>query len=345
MNISVQQLFVRRLALLVTAVLLAGCSDNAVFDPPQPNPNPGPGNGGSRVTFNLQGNYANPPDRTASFTITSRDSALRIDQSRVSLLQIGNRVDIILNNLTISDTVSYILDSVAVREEIRPGEFVRFSEFEAKRAALTRIAVVLVLDVSRSLGDDFPRVKSYAQNFVRLVKTNLPEAQIGVVAFATGLEVHNISNDTTAVLQYIGRLQQGEFTALYDAMNQGIDMLRSPALVVDARALVTFTDGRDNASRLDLNPPDSLVVRLNRAGISSFTIGFNARDAVDEQVLQQLAVKGVFELASDVNRLRRVFDIFSRAVANIYRVTYTRNDQIISAPRALRFEFLATPNT
>jgi len=52
-----------------------------------------------------------------------------------------------------------------------------YPEFEVEFGNLTQLGVVLVLDVSSSLGSDFNDVLEYAVEFVEIVNENVPEAQ------------------------------------------------------------------------------------------------------------------------------------------------------------------------
>ncbi len=105
-------------------------------------------------------------------------------------------------------------------------------------------------------------------------------------------------------------------------------------------AIVSFTDGADNMA--DPGTYDALLADLKAGTVKSFTIGLTGKGDLDTTKLQALAVGGSYALASSAAALQGIFDEFSLAVSNAYRVTYTRTNQLITSPRKVRFTLSAS---
>ncbi len=320
--------------LLVAAIALTTCKDSGGITTP---------NTPRRTTrsFTVWGDYTNPTRSDPAFQFNADSS----DASKVSFASIETAVlessppaiTITIRNLSLADSAgNYVIDSndaIKVEEKREGRVWIEDAEFSHSFVGLTKIAVVLVLDVSGSLGSDFSSLKQFAKEFVRIVNQNVPAAQIGLVVFSEQNTAFPLSTDIAAVEKFIDNLNLGaNSTALYDAMMRGVGMLDS--VVVDGKALVTFTDGADNFS--DASSSD-VIAKLSTSGIKSFTIGFNGQGNLDSEVLKLLAVSGVSKSAQSIPVLQSVFQRFSREITNVYDVTYTRNDQKIEAPMPVRF--------
>jgi len=288
--------------------------------------------------FTIWGDYTNATRSDPAFQFNTDSS----DVNNVSFASIETSVDqglvtITIRNLSLADSVgNYVIDSnsaIKVEEKREGRVWINDAEFSHSFIGLTKIAVVLVLDVSSSLGSDFSSLKQFAKEFVRIVNQNISTARIGLVVFSEQGTTQPLSADIAATEQFIDDLTLGDnSTALYDAMMLGIGLLDS--VEVDGKALVTFTDGADNFSSVS---SADVISRLSTSGIKSFTIGFNGQGNLDSAVLKLLAVSGISKSAQSLPVLQSVFQRFSREISNVYDVTYTRNDQMIQTPMPVRF--------
>lgn len=108
------------------------------------------------------------------------------------------------------------------------------------------IYVVLLLDASGSMQNVMPQVREAALAALESLPAN---ARVSVIAFDDSQRVINdFSNDFAEVGNRIQRVQAtpGGATCLYDAAWDAIDRLdRSATRPQDRRALILFTDGRD----------------------------------------------------------------------------------------------------
>ncbi len=215
-------------------------------------------------------------------------------------------------------------------------------EFTMEYETIEDLAVVLVLDRSESLGEDFTKVKDYASDFVDRIFRETGWIQVGVVDFADDVNTLPLTNRQNDVTDYISSLQQGRFTTLYEAVNRGVNMLQE--VQAEAKAIVIFTDGTDNNSNLEYNP-DFLAQKIRgdeeKERVISFSIGLDGKGEVDKNVLNKLTANvGVSSFPRSVEELQQVFEDFSGGIANVYQLTYIRNRQPIpaSSPIKLRFD-------
>lgn len=312
------------------SILIGSCRTSVVEDNDDTDPLP-------VIDFVLVGDYLNTERDNPSFTILQDQTHSSLNFSTFPELHTNdNFISIYMNMVSIYDnTKRYAIDSVFVNEYIIE-EWVWFPEFSAGLNNITTLAVVLVLDVSLSLGDDFNNVIEYAKEFIDIVKDNNPNAKIGIVDFAS--EVHSLSLTTNGieVKNYINDIIQGNYTSLYDAMAQGYSLVKDED--AEGKALVTFTDGRDNYSQMTVTELDSLL--RDDPALTSFTLGLEGRGGVEEEILKDLAISGQYQLASSISDLQDTFRLFGNLVSDVYRVRYTRNDQIITEPRKIRFTFV-----
>jgi hypothetical protein len=207
------------------------------------------------------------------------------------------------------------------------------------------IAVIMVLDASASLGDDFTNVKAFAYDFIKKVFADIPSAKVGIVDFSDEIHSFALTDNSTALSSYLESIEQGPFTTLYEAMNLGIQMLNNTQ--AESKALLTFTDGTDNNSDPQYTPA-YLINEMNKGliPISSFTIGLDGNGGIDKPVLDVLAVNGgASAFPGNINELETVFDDFSQGISTVYQLTYIRNQQVIPStdPAKLRFVLKASP--
>ncbi len=220
-------------------------------------------------------------------------------------------------------------------------------EFVMQFDQVQDLAVILVLDASASLGDDFTNVKAFAYDFITKVLADIPSAKIGIVDFSDEINSFGLTDNSTALSSYMQSINQGPFTTLYEAMNLGIEMLQNTQ--AESKAILTFTDGTDNNSDPQYTPA-FLLEQLNGGTgglpISSFTIGLDGNGGVDKPVLDVLAVNGgASAFPGNIKELESVFNDFSQGISTVYQLTYVRNQQVIpdTNPARLRFVLEASP--
>jgi uncharacterized protein YegL len=309
-----------RVLFLMIIMAIGGCSNSEKAD----------------LNFYLFGDYTNTTGENPQFVIDEELTDEEIYFDGVIEYEVAPPdVRLRMNNMSIySENENYYIDNVEVEEKV-DDDWVWFPEFEVEFGNLTQLGVVLVLDVSQSLGNDFDDVLTYAVEFVEIVVENAPEAQIGVVSFSDTIQILAPGTDITAIESFISGQMTGIYTRMYDAIAEGMNLLA--VLEVDGRALVTFTDGRDNYSTIT---PAELVEEMNELGVRSYTMGLEGKGGVNATVLSQLAVNGQYRLTASKSDLRKVFQYFARSVSNVYQIDYRRSSQVIQTPRQLRYKFI-----
>lgn len=305
--------------------------------------------------YKLQLDYWNTTgtNPTISFDVDESSPEVKIDYTQLFAgASAGTGLsNVVINNVRVLDenNINYeIMDITAYEWRTDLNDWKEDVEFVMDFEQVEELSVVLVLDASFSLGDDFLNVKEFAKDFVNKLFANNPTASVGIVDFAVEINSFPLSSDPAAIFTYIDNIEQGQFTSLYEAMNTGIDMLEMSDK--DGKTLLTFTDGTDNNSGPSftsayiydkLTDPASDAIKIN-----SFTIGLNGNGGVDVPVLENLAANGgVAEFPASITELESVFDEFSNSISNVYDLTYIRNQQQISQsdPAQLKFEIFATP--
>jgi Ca-activated chloride channel family protein len=333
----------RHLLLLPLMVALISCGKNGA-DPKNP---------GSR-DFELYIDFWNTEGTNPQITFDAVNSSpeVRIDFTKTfaGIAVPPKFTNVIVDNVRIIDNrdVNYQIDGITAyewREDINNWKI--DVEFTMNYTQVQDLVVMMVLDASASLGQDFSKVQHYAVNFVTNVLNEIPNARIGIIDFSDEIHSFPPTNNKTALHNYIASIEQGPFTSLYEAVNLGIDMLS--AADAEGKSLLVFTDGTDNNSHPEF-APSYLLDKLNGSAsdvrINSFTIGFQGNGGVDKPVLESLAANGgSAAFPKTIDELGKVFEKFSSSIANVYNLTYVRNQQVIpdNDKRKLRFVIKGTP--
>lgn len=304
--------------------------------------------------FELFIDYWNTDGKNPQITFDATNSSpeVKIDFTKTfaGLAVPPNFANVIIDNVRIIDEndVNYEINQITAyewRNEI--DDWKEDVEFTMQYTQVQDLLIMMVLDESASLGTDFEKIKEYASTFIANVLLEIPSARIGIVDFSDQIHSFPPTNNKAALQNYIASLTQGPFTSLYESVNKGIDMLE--AVEAEGKTLLIFTDGTDNNSN-PIYTPEYLVNKLNNSpsdvNITSFAIGLEGNGGVDKQVLEDLAANGgSAAFPRNIDELGGVFQKFSSSIANVYNLTYVRNQQIVSEldKRKLRFVLTGTP--
>ncbi|MBB1536809.1 MAG: hypothetical protein HG464_001765, partial [Bacteroidia bacterium] len=227
------------------------------------------------------------------------------------------------------------------------------SEFKQKqqsRTSVSSVIVMLQLDCSESLGRDFVKVKNAAKNFIRTLAQASTDGNIhlGFIGFASQGFINKnqlppvplTSNSAERIISFIDNLGQSNNTAIYQAINSVYDIatkyytetLKSPTFF-NGLYMVTFTDGQDNASRIDgVGGQKCLdaVKRKLKAGfygkrLESYVVGVKGNDINNEyefhRALQQLASNDDYYVKSE--NIDAVQDAFQEIANSLVSNTQT----------------------
>jgi hypothetical protein len=325
----------------ILILVIGACKKEKVGETPTPP--------SANKEYYLYIDFWNPDGNNPQITFDGDNSSpeVKIDFSQTfgGVVIPPNLTNVIIDNVRILDAnnINYQIDEIIAyewRNDINNWKV--DVEFVMDYSQLEDLNVMLVLDASASLGDDFTLVKDYANDFVNKILTNTPNAEIGVVSFSDVINSMGLTNNQVVLSNYIGNMQQGPFTTLYEAMNVGIDSLQDNNS--EGKVILTFTDGTDNNSGPEYTPEfiqNKLVNDTNSISINSFTIGLDGNGGVDKPVLEDLAANGgIAEFPNSISELGTVFDKFSKSISNVYNLTYIRNQQVIPDSTAAKLKFV-----
>ncbi len=327
---------------MIGLLFFSGCKKEE--EEPTPTPDP------VKNEFELFIEFWNPAgdDPQISFDGNNSSPEVKIDFSKTFAgiaLDTIEEAQVLIDNVRIIDNnnVNYKIDTIIAyewREDINDWKV--DVEFKMLSDEIEDLIVMLILDVSESLGDDFVKVKDYAQNFIQEIFANTERVRAGVIDFSTNVNTFPATEDELAVLDYINDIDQGRFTSLYEAMDTGIEALQNNE--AEGKALLTFTDGTDNNSDPQYTPSslyNKLTADTNGIKINSFTIGLEGKGGLDRPVLEDLAANGgVAEFPANSEELGVVFEKVSKSISNVYNLIYIRNQQIIPEDQKARLKFV-----
>jgi tight adherence protein B len=206
--------------------------------------------------------------------------------------------------------------SVVVRENGRTMAGV--SVVPAKQAGAHDFGVVLVIDASKSMhGAAIRGAVAAARTFA---DERNPFEQIAVVTF---------NNRPTVVLPFTGdqsAIDQalatnpilGEGTHIYDAVDAGINLLKTGA--IGSGSIILLSDGSDTGSRVT---EAGVSMDARSAGVRLFTVGLRS-GAFDRTALHTLATdsNGAYSEATSPADLAQIYQAIGSRLANDYVVRY-----------------------
>lgn len=195
-------------------------------------------------------------------------------------------------------------------------------EIETFESVNSTLSVVLVLDQSSSMALKLRSSRAAALEFLAALK---PDDRAAVLTFASNVVGFTpFSTDRAAARKALEAARVSGETALYDAAAVALRKLRETS---GRRAVVLFTDGEDNRSRMAIDQ----VVDLARATEASvFTV---AQGTAEVRSL----LRGLDRLAREtggrawyISSIKSLADVFREVVTeleNQYFLTFTPADQ------------------
>ena len=178
------------------------------------------------------------------------------------------------------------------------------------------LAIGLVFDRSGSMKKAFAESKQAAIDFLKRMSG---DDRVAVLSFDDAVRVDcELSPDRGLVEKAIQGIGLGKDTALYDAVQKGLEILDKAS--TKRLALVILSDGKDNRSRL--KRPDVLSLAKNKS-VPLFTIGLGSE--IDEGSLIDLASGsgGNFFRAAGPQDLIRLYQTIAEQIRNQYVLTFS----------------------
>jgi len=259
----------------------------------------------------------------------------------------SGRVFLTLPNVRFFDDLGIYRVTNIFTEENRNGKWDQDAENFLTAVPTQRLQVVLVLDMSSSLGSDVELVKDYAINVVNDLVSQSNVVEIGVVLFSKSIQKLPLTQNHGLVVNFIQNGSGTDETRLYEAVDAGIDLFAISAIQPEGRAMIVFTDGKNNAQS---DPKFETVgfvetklkqpIGANQGYITSYAIGLDGKQGgVDKTSLQKLALNGgITGFADNSASLAGVFNKIGNSVSSVWSLVYNRNDSKISNPLQLRFK-------
>ena len=184
------------------------------------------------------------------------------------------------------------------------------------------LAAMLVLDVSNSMQPKIDKAIRAARAFVGALKK---DDLVGLLTFNTGVVgTVDVSLDRRKVLEGIDAARPEGDTALYDAVAAAIGRLKTAR---QRKAIVVFTDGDDNRSRLSIGQ----VTEMARASeVSIYAVAEGTEQTPNlRRFLERLADEtgGRFYSIESIGKLSKTFAAIVHELGSQYFLTYTPTDR------------------
>lgn len=177
--------------------------------------------------------------------------------------------------------------------------------------------VFLVVDTSGSmLGDKLANVQTALQTFLDQIQGT--QDRVGMVEF--GGSVYNITPLDLVQSQHrqnlqdeIARMEAKDDTALFDAIRAAYVRLQQEADSERINAIVVMTDGRENASNIDLGDLIYQIESENRSGVRVVIFAIAYGDDADMPTLSAIAeISGGQARQGDEETIRELYRLLSQ---------------------------------
>jgi len=195
------------------------------------------------------------------------------------------------------------------------GQVRRIETFDATDSPLS---AVLVLDVSGSMLFKIEEARRAAHAFVDALK---PEDEVALLTFnSTTVGWVDFTRQRQPIHEAIDAAHTEGETALYDATGQALRRLKP---LKRRKAVVLFTDGEDNRSRLSVDQVIG-IARASEVSIYSVAQGLDERTTL-RAFLDQLADQtgGRSYFIGSIGKLSDAFRKILRELKSQYFLTYT----------------------
>ena len=191
-------------------------------------------------------------------------------------------------------------------------------KIETFDAADSPLSVVLVLDVSGSMLLKIDEARRAAHAFVDAVK---PQDEVGLITFATTISGSiDFTRERAPLHAAIDAAQTNGETALYDVTAMALKRLRPWK---HRKAVILFTDGDDNRSRLSVDQ----VIQMARASeVSIYSVAQGASESETLKVFLDRLAENTGGRSYFIGSIRKLSDTFREILTELksqYFLTYT----------------------
>ena len=284
---------------------------------------------GSSDTVILYGTYTYWAGQAPTFLVDSMYPASAVTYGTVTAIPNNStqRVDVTVNSVRITvNGVKRSATGFSIEEQHsnNPTWFIQQEFGAANTSVNSKLATVLVLDMSTSLGSDVYRVKSSADSFANKYLQN-QTGSLALVLFSQDIYKYDFSTSSSYVTGTINSytLYQNA-TTLYGAVLAGLSMLDTFSASVDEKVLIAFTDGGDN----NTSSPTAAVNSIQQSPHTRYSIGLIGKGDYDAASLKSIATTDQnFVQASNISELNSKFSEILTKISTISRIQYSRTNQ------------------
>ncbi|MBN2891253.1 MAG: VWA domain-containing protein [Bacteroidales bacterium] len=268
-------------------------------------------------------------------------SSAYISYDTIETIDLGNgTIQIIASGIRVmTKKRNYEISKINIYEEYNK-KFQIQNEFDNLTSSnKTDIAVVLVLDMSTSLGELVNDLKEYAKNFTDEIVNSTDESKVAVVFFSSRDDIvttdfYDKRNSEILKLIIDNFDTYKSRTALFQATIAGISLLDS--LEFDgSKVIAIFTDGGDN----DTDNPDLKLTEISSNEYLRITIGLEGEDFREDDLNAIASSKANAIIVSKSKNLEDAFKEMAKQIVSVYKVIYERSDQKLENPIEIKFEF------
>jgi Ca-activated chloride channel family protein len=171
-------------------------------------------------------------------------------------------------------------------------------------------------------------VKDFVNSF------NFSKDLISIIGFSNRVDrVLPLTQDTSAIKAIIDSMNANGNTALYNAIDTGMNMLIESDGI---KVIIALTDGWDNAS---ISTPQSIINKATKNNIPIYLIGLGE---VNKDTLGYISnsTKGQFYHVKSSNSLKDIYSLISKQVQAFYSLTYlSENISSLDTARRLELKF------
>lgn len=163
--------------------------------------------------------------------------------------------------------------------DLKKEDFVLYEDGVEQRIALFAhteepFHVALLIDTSGSTEEELPRIQQAALAFITQLH---PQDEVMIVSFDDEVRVlSEFTSDRGILARALARLQSGESTRLFDAVDTVVRQWMNP--IAGRKALILFTDGVDTASREATE--EETCQHLEESNVLVYSIRYDTREAV-----------------------------------------------------------------
>ena len=221
---------------------------------------------------------------------------------------------LVVDGLVVSDvskqTTQNLIKSTILFLE---GELARLEKVPPTQGVIGRADVVLVIDVSGSMGDAWQgeiKLNSAKKSAKALVDVMLPGDRIAVVTFQSSARTElSLTSDFSMVKKVIDNLRAGGNTNIGEALMKALSELETHGRSNAMKTIIFFTDGHITTGMREKDVLAGPVKEAADKKIIIYTVGYGDPNYLREEFLRKMAeaTGGKYYYATEAYQLQNVF--------------------------------------